>query len=168
VLSTRVATVVASVIAAAMLLALALSPQAGAKAVRAACTRPAASHSTHGAHSCTARHRKGKAHPHTKSGGRRHGADSQTSTGGGQTEGPRSGGGAGKETANGGGESDAPEALCEDGIAPEAVEAGENGGEETFVCEDGSEPACANGLTPVVSGDGLQLLCEAPTEKRSS
>jgi hypothetical protein len=178
VLSTRAATYVAGLIAATMLLTLTFSTQAGAKAGRAVagralCTHSAASHTTHGAHSCAEGagkgHRKGKAHTHIKTGGQHHGAGTQTPTGGGPTEGSQVGGEAGKEAANGGEGPSAQEARCADGSAPEAVEAGENRSEEAFVCEDGSEPACANGLAPVVSGDGLQLLCEATTsEKRSS
>ena len=60
----------------------------------------------------------------------------------------------------------AAQARCEDTSAPEAVEGGENGSEEAFVCEDGSEPSCAGGLVPVVSSDGMQLLCEAATREK--
>jgi hypothetical protein len=168
-ISTRVATLAAALIAAALLLALTLSPQAHARAHSAACPHSTTNRSGHGAHSCAAGagkgHHKGKARKHRH----HHEVGSRTPTnGGGQTKGPHTyGGGTGNEDENGGEESGTPTALCEDGSAPGAVEEGENGGEEGFVCEDGSEPACTEGLTPVVSSDGLQVLCEAVASDKS-
>jgi hypothetical protein len=48
-----------------------------------------------------------------------------------------------------------PTPSCQDGSAPEAVGVG------SFACDDGSEPTCADGSTPVVSADGSTLVCEA-------
>ncbi len=187
-ISTRAGTLVAVLIAAALLLALALSPRADARAHSAACTH-STSRIRHGGHSCTANagsgHRKGRARKHSKTGAHRHAAGSPTPTNGGeqsedeQAEGAHAEGGqggsgqgtgaAGSGKAGASGSSSAPQARCEDASAPEAVEGGENGSEEAFVCEDGSEPACAGGLVPVVSSDGLQLLCEAaPRQKHTS
>jgi hypothetical protein len=167
------------VIAATLLLALGLSTQADARAHSAACAHPT-SRTRHGAHPCAAGagrgRRKDRAHTHSKAGAHRHAAGSHpTADGGEQSEGEQSESeqseGQGTSAAGSGqtGPSGGAQARCEDAGAPEAVEGGENGSEEAFVCEDGSEPSCAGGLVPVVSSDGLELLCEAaPDERRPS
>jgi hypothetical protein len=177
--STRAGTFAAVLITAALLLALVLSPRADARARSAACTH-STSRTRHGAHSCTAGadkgRRNGRARAHSKSGAHRHAPGSHHPTNGGeQSEGEQSEDGQGEgsqgtDAAGSGkaGASGAAQARCEDARTPEAVEGGENGSEEAFVCEDGSEPSCAGGLVPVVSSDGMQLLCEAASEKHSS
>jgi uncharacterized membrane protein len=172
----RATTVVAALLAAALLLALALSPRADAHAHSAACTR-ATGRSRHGARSCAAgngrSHRHGKPHSsHTKpahrhpakgvgaAGGGEEGEEGESGQAGGEEEGAGQGGGNTPAASTG------AHALCEDNSAPEPVEGGENGSEEAFVCDDGSEPACDRGLSPVVSGDGLQLLCETASDDR--
>jgi hypothetical protein len=177
---TRAGTFVAVLIAAALLLALALSPRADARAHSAACTH-STSRTRHGAHSCAAGagkgRRKGRTRTHSKTSAHRHPTGSHTPTNGGeqaereQSEGEGSAGDQGTGAAGSGkaGTSGVAQARCEDTNAPEAIEGGENGSEEAFVCEDGSEPSCAGGLMPVVSSDGLQLLCEAsPGQKHAS
>lgn len=174
----RAVALAALLTAAVLALALALTPQAGARAHSAACTHPAAAHSKHGAHACTGGtgrqgHHRGKLRAHAKTGGRRSGpaAEPQTpANGGGSQEGAQGAGGKGASGAGSSkaGSSSAAQARCEDGGAPEAVEGGENGGEEAFVCKDGSEPACASSLAPAVSSDGQQLLCEAASVNKRS
>jgi hypothetical protein len=172
----RAATVVAALLAAALLLALGLSPRADAHAHSATCTR-ATARSRHGAHGCAAgsdrSHRHGKPHSsHTKP-AHRHPAKRVGAAGGGEEgeegEGGQAGGeeeGAGQGGSNTPAASTDAHALCEDNSAPEPVEGGENGSEEAFVCDDGSEPACDRGLSPIASGDGLQLLCETASDDR--
>jgi hypothetical protein len=48
-----------------------------------------------------------------------------------------------------------PAASCEDASAPLQV------GDETFECQDGSEPSCADGSSYTISADGSTLLCGA-------
>ncbi len=178
--STRARALAAVLAAAALLLALALSPPADARAHSAACTHPTG-RLRHGSHSCATGagkgRRKGRARTHSKTGAHRHATGSRAPTNGGeQSEGEQPEGGpedngpsTGAAGSGNAGPSDATPARCEDASAPEAVEGGENGSEEGFVCEDGSEPSCAAGLVPVVSSDGLQLLCEAaPAQKHAS
>jgi hypothetical protein len=179
-ISTRAGALVAVLVAAALLLALALSPPANARAHSAACTH-SADRSMHSA-SCSTDagrgHHKVRGRKHSKSGARRHTTGSHTPSDGGgrpegeqpeneRSEGEQSGHGQSTGTAGGGqaGPSGTAQARCEDASAPEAVEGGENGDEEGFVCDDGSEPSCAGGLVPVVSSDGLQLLCRAAPEE---
>jgi hypothetical protein len=51
-------------------------------------------------------------------------------------------------------------ATCQDGARPVPESEG------VFVCADGSEPICEDGLETTVSHDGLTLLCEAePSEE---
>jgi hypothetical protein len=53
--------------------------------------------------------------------------------------------------------STSPPATCEDASAPIP------GGDGSYSCEDGSEPACASGVEPVRSSDGSKLLCPIET-----
>jgi hypothetical protein len=52
-------------------------------------------------------------------------------------------------------------ARCEDGSAPALV------GDETFECQDGSEPSCEDGSSYMVSSDGSTLLCGASLPSES-
>jgi hypothetical protein len=167
--SARIGILGVALVTAVLALALALSPQAGARARGAACTHSAQEGHPRGTHSCLgagdagrSSHRHGKSHAHSRT-GRHH-----PKHGSGHHGGAQSGGRHTNEVGTGGeeggsGEAQAPgplEALCEDGSAPEA----EGGG--TFTCEDGSEPSCAEGLEPVLSSDGSQLLCETSRPPR--
>jgi hypothetical protein len=169
----RAATLVTVLTALAIALALAFCPRAGARARTATCPHATTNRSRHGAHSCAGKtgrgHHKSKARMHSNTGGHQRAAGSHTSTSGNGGEGARGGAPSTSEAAGAKGRSSgAPPARCEDGSAPEPVERGENGQEEAFVCEDGSEPLCAAALTPVVSGDGTQLLCEAASGAKQS
>lgn len=169
---TRFAALAAMLLAAALLFAGALSSHAdarphSARSHSASCTHvtPRSRHLAHGCAGQAGRsHRHQRPHPHAKPSHKR--PD-------GSRDGPR-----GSEEAEQGEESSTGEdhagegdpgsggarARCEDNRLPQAVEEGENGLEETFVCDDGSEPTCAKGLAPAVSEDGLQLLCEAASD----
>jgi len=49
-------------------------------------------------------------------------------------------------------------ALCADGTAPTSL------GEGSFSCDDGSEPGCKDGATPVIAADGASLVCAVALE----
>jgi hypothetical protein len=166
-ISNRLGTLAVLLTAAVLALALVLAAQAGARARGAACTHSAAGHPRHGAHPCAgsgsvstgkSRGRGGRSHTHLKE-VRHHTKHPAKPPGSAEAgEGAEEVGESG-QTEAGGQESSPgpPEALCEDGSAPET----EGGG--VFTCEDGSQPQCTSGLKPVVSSNGSQLLCEAPS-----
>ena len=129
-ISTRVKTLAVLLTAAVLALALACSPQAGARARGAACTHSAPGHSQPRAHPCAGsgstskpRHRRGKSHAHAKTGRHhaRHPGKRPAAEGGesGEEAGETGAGGA---TGAGGQQSStgSSETLCEDGSAPKA------------------------------------------------
>jgi hypothetical protein len=49
-----------------------------------------------------------------------------------------------------------PPAACEDGSAPQSAGSG------AFSCQDGSEPECEAGVSPVPTRNGARLVCPVP------
>jgi hypothetical protein len=102
----------------------------------------AGTHSTHPARACTHRSRRGRSHPRRTGAGR-------TRLHAGTL--PHAGRGTRSTQAR-----SAPLAVsCANGSAP-LLDA-----EETFYCQDGSEPGCKQGASVTMSSDGSTLLCEA-------
>ncbi len=140
--STRAKTLAVLLTAAMLALALAFSPQAGARARGAACTHSAAGRSQHGAHPCAGagstgnpRRRGGRSHAHAKTGQHhaRHPGKRPVAEGGesGEEAGESGETGAGGEQEAGEQQSSAgsSETLCEDSSG------------NVSACEEASEAA---------------------------
>jgi hypothetical protein len=145
-----------------LIFAFAVTGQAGARMHRTACVHSSGSHVAHGSHKCPAG-RGGKGH--AKSGKpRRHHSKRDIASGrhaankgagsdpGAVGANPGTGSNPGAMNAPGAGE-EAAESSCADGTNAAVDGAG------TFVCADGSEPSCAEGMAPMASNDGATLLC---------